>query len=642
MKRMILLIVVLVGTVVLLCSCDCKHENYSQATCTTPSICSDCGEIVSNALGHTDGEWIIDKEANCTEDGSKHQVCSVCDATIKTETLTKFGHTDGEWITDKEANCTEGGSKHQVCSVCDATIKTETLTKLGHINGEWITDKEATCNSEGLRHKECIICKCETTEEVILCLPHNYEQSILKESCVNDNAAFVYTCSECEASYSTPFSSISASIIRTDRGVSVSPTTYDVYDYVTYKIVATGGYGSYQYKYEVFKDKSSSTPVTTTSFGNKNTYTIAELNGLYLNKAILKITISDEAGQIVVYEIAVNDDYIDKEVNVLSRNIIHLREHDYGEWIIDENATCTEVGSKHQVCSVCNVENTQSIAAKGHTYEKIVTKKDCFNDAKLTSNCKECGDTTVEIIEPITLSLACTGTGSSSTTNGKKYTRQYTVTVQGGYGTVQLKYELFSCDGVKIPSSSMDFSTTKRTSVTYGEGESINQKVYQITAKDSAGNISIYRFNLADESIIYYTSETHSYDVKYNSQDDQLIYTCCYCQHTYSNSAAIKISVSETYSQFDTADFKEWCQIGVGTSGGYGTLYYKYEVYSSKTSNSPISNLTSDFSATKDWYGVKSAITVEGYVIRVTVKDDYGHMDIKNVLITNSGIEIIN
>ena len=88
MKKIVLLFAVLLGTIVLLCSCDCKHESLSQATCTTASTCLECGETISAALGHTDGEWITDKEANCTEDGSKHQVCSVCEATIKTETIT--------------------------------------------------------------------------------------------------------------------------------------------------------------------------------------------------------------------------------------------------------------------------------------------------------------------------------------------------------------------------------------------------------------------------------------------------------------------------------------------------------------------------------------------------------------------------
>jgi hypothetical protein len=96
---------------VLLCSCDCKHENLSQATCTTSATCLDCGETISDALGHTDGEWIIDKEANCTEDGSKHQVCSVCDATIKEDIILTHGHTFGDWSITQVATCAADGKK---------------------------------------------------------------------------------------------------------------------------------------------------------------------------------------------------------------------------------------------------------------------------------------------------------------------------------------------------------------------------------------------------------------------------------------------------------------------------------------------------------------------------------------------------
>ena len=145
MKKIILLLAVLLVTMVLLCSCDCKHENLSQATCITASICLDCGEIISAALGHTDGEWITDKEPNCTEDGSKHQVCSVCNDTIETAVIRATGHTEGEWITDANATCTEDGSKHQICSVCNDTIKTAVIPATGHTNGEWITDANATC-----------------------------------------------------------------------------------------------------------------------------------------------------------------------------------------------------------------------------------------------------------------------------------------------------------------------------------------------------------------------------------------------------------------------------------------------------------------------------------------------------------------
>ena len=166
MKRIILLFVVLVGAVVLLCSCDCKHENYSQATCTTPSICSDCGEIISNALGHTDGKWLTDKKANCTEDGSKRQICSVCEATIKTETLTKFGHAE---VVDKPISptCTTNGKtegKH--CSRCNKTLVAQTtVAALGHSYIETVTPPTITtdgytthiCSACGNSYKDTII-----------------------------------------------------------------------------------------------------------------------------------------------------------------------------------------------------------------------------------------------------------------------------------------------------------------------------------------------------------------------------------------------------------------------------------------------------------------------------------------------------
>lgn len=132
MKKIIILFLVLLASMFLFSSCGCNHSEFSEADCTTPKQCLDCNEILGPSLGHTAGEWITDKEATCTEDGSKHQVCSVCNTNIKTEVLTKLGHKDGEWITDREATCTEDGSKHQVCSVCNATVKTEIVTKLGH------------------------------------------------------------------------------------------------------------------------------------------------------------------------------------------------------------------------------------------------------------------------------------------------------------------------------------------------------------------------------------------------------------------------------------------------------------------------------------------------------------------------------
>ncbi len=56
---------------------------------------------------HTEGEWIIDKEATCTEEGSRHKVCSFCGNTTKTEAIKKKDHEYVSVVT--KSTCTERG-----------------------------------------------------------------------------------------------------------------------------------------------------------------------------------------------------------------------------------------------------------------------------------------------------------------------------------------------------------------------------------------------------------------------------------------------------------------------------------------------------------------------------------------------------
>ena len=151
--------------ILLLCSlaftgCDnsaestCQHD-WKSATCTTPKTCSKCNETMGNAYGHT---WIGNE--SCTVS----KVCSRCNEPQNKN----LGHIEGEWIVDAEATCIADGSKHQVCSVCNESIKTETIPATGHT---WSEKKcgEAiyclTCNTtdgEPIKHSfsgnECSIC----------------------------------------------------------------------------------------------------------------------------------------------------------------------------------------------------------------------------------------------------------------------------------------------------------------------------------------------------------------------------------------------------------------------------------------------------------------------------------------------------
>ncbi len=101
--------------------CGCGHEHtWTDATCTVPKTCSECGETEGEPLGHS---WA---DATCTEP----KTCSVC------------GETEGEALGHSwaDATCTEP----KTCSVCG---KTEGEA-LGH---SWA---DATCTEP----KTCSVC----------------------------------------------------------------------------------------------------------------------------------------------------------------------------------------------------------------------------------------------------------------------------------------------------------------------------------------------------------------------------------------------------------------------------------------------------------------------------------------------------
>lgn len=161
---------------------SCAEEGLSERACA-------CGVKETQTIAktaHIDGAWVEDKAATCTEAGAKHLECSVCKASIKTESVPALGHKDGEWIIDKEATATAEGSKHLECAVCKATIKTEVLPATPHVPGEWIVDKEATCTETGSRHRVCTKCGEKVDTETLSAKGH-------KEVVVNAKAA---TCTE--------------------------------------------------------------------------------------------------------------------------------------------------------------------------------------------------------------------------------------------------------------------------------------------------------------------------------------------------------------------------------------------------------------------------------------------------------------
>ena len=104
------------------------HVPGEAATCTTPQLCTKCGAVIVNALGH-DYETVV-TEPTCTEMGYTTYTCSRCGDTYKGDYTDAAGHKPGDWIIDQEPTTDSEGSKHKECTVCGETLETAEIEKI--------------------------------------------------------------------------------------------------------------------------------------------------------------------------------------------------------------------------------------------------------------------------------------------------------------------------------------------------------------------------------------------------------------------------------------------------------------------------------------------------------------------------------
>ena len=155
-----------------LCLCDegVHHIISRPAIAPTCSIdgltegryCDECSLVVDkqniiSAIGHEYGEWIIVKEASCTQTGIRQKECSRC-GDVVIENTEAIGHNYGEWVTVKEATCARTGIMERRCSNCGNTLFGSIEATGQHNYGEWVIVKEATKINPGRKERICLVC----------------------------------------------------------------------------------------------------------------------------------------------------------------------------------------------------------------------------------------------------------------------------------------------------------------------------------------------------------------------------------------------------------------------------------------------------------------------------------------------------
>ena len=169
-----------------------KGHTWTAASCTAPKTCSVCSATDGNPLGHDWSDWTVTTEATCTAKGEKTRACQRegCDAT-DTVDIPANGHTE---VTDAavEPTCTvPGKTEGKHCSVCNEVLvaQTEVPAKghtwtaascteprtcsvcgatdgeaLGHDWSAWTVTTEATCTEKGEKTRSCQREGCDAVE----------------------------------------------------------------------------------------------------------------------------------------------------------------------------------------------------------------------------------------------------------------------------------------------------------------------------------------------------------------------------------------------------------------------------------------------------------------------------------------------
>mgnify|MGYP006069975831 FL=1 len=413
------------------CSCPVKkpETHRIEPTCTTAgssyTTCGNCGlriggSITLDALGHN-YEWVVDREATCSAEGSRSEKCTRCGEIRATESIDKIAHTSDMITHVTQATCTKSGSSYELCTVCNAKINVKSLPALGH-SFMWVTTTEPTCTETGIRTQECTRCHIAGEMESIAATGHTSDmtQHVEAATCTKSGSSYEL-CTVCNAKInvkSLPALGHGYGWVTTTEATCTADGVDSYVCLRCYDVAETRSIPALGHDYEWVIDKEASCSVdglrhqectrchakmTQETYRDEHVPGIAEpvaptcttagytiyrctycgavcsrgnpvpALGHAYNIDIPTCTVSMECTRcgLTIKPALGHDTHpcVDETCGKCGEMVAATEYHAWGEWQLVRQATATQEGEKMRTCGVCGGAQTQTIPKTGGSGE---------------------------------------------------------------------------------------------------------------------------------------------------------------------------------------------------------------------------------------------------------------------------------
>lgn len=241
-------------------------------------------------------------------------------------------------VTQKQ-DCTHPEITTYLCTRCKDAKEVQTKPSLG--GHKWqpgeIT-KAPTCLTAGEQQYTCTVCH-QTKTESVKATGHNWEIKITKDATCTSNGTYRRTCKTCGYFENHTIQATGhKSEIRNKKEATCSTTGYtgDTYCSVCNKKLSSGK-------------------------------TIAKTSHTWVKQDNIPATC--EKGELEVEKCSVCGETKETQIS-------DPLGHDFREWKITKEPTCTKYGTKKRICKRCNEYEIDVIDPTGHQHTKLIRKKE--------------------------------------------------------------------------------------------------------------------------------------------------------------------------------------------------------------------------------------------------------------------------